>query len=276
MSRSAGWGIVTIASADLRRSPSHASELRSQLLLGEPIRILPAKPRDGWLEVESLIDGYRGWMKSWGFVAVGASALRSWVRRARLRVAAPIARIAAPEVGQGPLQPAFLGARLVRRSARSGRLTVELPDGRLGAMPLRAVAAAGNPRIGLASRLRSLHGTPYLWGGRTAAGFDCSGLVQVVFAEQGVALPRDARDQLRVCRRLSEDETPRLGDLVFFGRPREPVSHVGIALNSGTYVHCRGWVREASLDPSSPLCDKALLPQLRYFARPSSGPYRGR
>ncbi len=269
MSRPLPFGIIRIAAADLRRAPAHEAELSSQILLGEVVRVRTRRTADRWVQVETVHDRYRGWIKTWSFVLAEAEEARLWLERARHRISRPFVEILDAGRTRTPLMPAFFGSR-VRRLDRGKRVvSILLPEGRRGALPAAALAPAATPGVDLARRLESFAGVPYLWGGRTPAGFDCSGLVQVALAEQRIGLPRDARDQLQASRRLAVGERPRRGDLVFFGRPGEPVSHVGILLDSSTYVHCRGWVRTASLDPESPLCDRDLLPQLRAFARPS-------
>jgi cell wall-associated NlpC family hydrolase len=91
----------------------------------------------------------------------------------------------------------------------------------------------------------SLRGTPYRNGGSDLAGFDCSGFVQWVFAQEGLALPREVRQQYRVGRDIDTDEV-KAGDLVFFETVSPGASHVGIALGGGEFVHApssRGVVR---------------------------------
>ena len=271
MSRGAAYGVVAIAAADLRRAPDHASELRSQLLLGECVAVLGERARGQWLRVTGLEDGYSGWMRAWALVRTSALGVRRWQARARARVVKPLDTLHGEGSPRSPLMPVFLGSRLAVRSSAGGRSVVELPDGRRGVIATASISTRALPEISLAARLRSLTGVPYLWGGRTPAGFDCSGFTQVVLAEQGLRLPRDARDQYRAARRLERGESPRPGDLVFFARGRESVSHVGIISGPGTFVHCRGVVREASLNPSNPLCEKDLVAQLRGFVRPVRG-----
>jgi cell wall-associated NlpC family hydrolase len=91
----------------------------------------------------------------------------------------------------------------------------------------------------------SLQGTPYRNGGSDPTGFDCSGFVQWVFAQQGLALPREVRQQYLAGESIETDEV-RPGDLVFFETVSSGASHVGIALGSGEFVHApssRGVVR---------------------------------
>jgi cell wall-associated NlpC family hydrolase len=82
----------------------------------------------------------------------------------------------------------------------------------------------------------SLRGTPYLNGGSDPSGFDCSGFVQWVFSQQGLALPREVRQQYRAGEEIESDEV-RPGDLVFFETVSSGASHVGIALGAGEFVH---------------------------------------
>ncbi|MEO5616496.1 MAG: C40 family peptidase [Candidatus Eisenbacteria bacterium] len=271
MTGRAAYGIVAIAAADLRREPRHASELRSQLLLGETVRIDAERSGGQWLRVTGREDSYAGWMRAWALVRVAAGPLRRWQARARARVVRPVDTLRSLTSPRRPLMPVFLGSRLELLKVARGRAVVRLPDGRQGSLPATSLRSAGRDAIGLKRRLASLAGVPYLWGGRTPAGLDCSGLTQLVLGEQGVALPRDACDQYRATRRLERAESVQMGDLVFFARAGEQVSHVGILLDHGTYVHCRGTVHEASLDPLNPLCEKDLLAQFRGYGRPWEG-----
>jgi cell wall-associated NlpC family hydrolase len=91
----------------------------------------------------------------------------------------------------------------------------------------------------------SLQGTPYRNGGSDPSGFDCSGFVQWVFAQQGLALPREVKDQYRAGSEIDSDDILP-GDLVFFETVSSGASHVGIALGGGEFVHApssRGVVR---------------------------------
>ena len=110
------------------------------------------------------------------------------------------------------------------------------------------IAAAGAPGEAAASLALSLQGVPYANGGADTDGFDCSGFVQYVFAQSGVALPRNVREQVEAGREV--EGAPQAGDLVFFAIDGERVSHVGIATGPGTFVHApssRGVVRVESL-----------------------------
>lgn len=107
------------------------------------------------------------------------------------------------------------------------------------------LADAGGIHPAVISLALSLQGTPYRNGGSDPSGFDCSGFVQWVFAQRGLALPREVKDQYRVGSEIDSDDVLP-GDLVFFETVSNGASHVGIALGGGEFVHApssRGVVR---------------------------------
>lgn len=262
--------VVSLAVLDVRRRPGHTAELTSQLLLGEIVRILSARPGGQWWRVEGLTDGYRGWVRGWGLVRVPVARARSWQAKAAARVAVPVAEVRTGP-GRGALvSPLFLNSRIIAGRRRGAHRRVELPDGRRGWVPVGSLARHGE-RPALLQRVLSLLGVPYHWGGRTALGFDCSGFTQQVLAEQGVELPRDAAHQLKASRWLSSGEPPEPGDLIFFAAPGTPPGHVGIGLGDGYFAHCRGMVRISSVESSNRLYDKEVMPQYTGWARPRAG-----
>ena len=112
-------------------------------------------------------------------------------------------------------------------------------------VPAEPVSTAVAVQPAVISLALSLRGTPYVNGGSDPTGFDCSGFVQWVFAQQGLALPREVKQQYRVGREIDSDDV-KAGDLVFFETVSSGASHVGIALGGGEMVHApssRGVVR---------------------------------
>jgi cell wall-associated NlpC family hydrolase len=266
-------GIVSIASLDIRRRPDHRAELASQLLLGEIVRLGKLSPDGLWREIENLADGYRGWARRWGLEEGSRVMASRWRARARARIAALFVE-ARERPGAGALvSPLVWNARVIAGAKRGSHRAVTLPDGRRGWVPSSALAPGRTPD--LRGRVRDLLGIPYLWGGRTPLGFDCSGFTQQLLSEQGIPIARDADQQHRDAAPLPPGERPRLGDLVFFGRLGRPMGHVGIGLGGGRYAHCRRVVRISSTDPQDPLFDAELAPTVRGWRRPRGRAPRG-
>jgi cell wall-associated NlpC family hydrolase len=178
-------------------------------------------------------------------------------------------RIASLRVVGGSPISVSMGSILRVTSTGPGRHAAELPDGRTGWIAAGSVAGLAEwerkpPSV--PELLRRLMGTPYVWGGKSAFGFDCSGLVQFVMGLTGVALPRDSGDQAgrgRLIRGLSRLHPL---DLVFFGSDSH-IDHVAIHLGDLKIAHASGWVRVESLDRSSPGFRGDLLERFRFARR---------
>jgi cell wall-associated NlpC family hydrolase len=245
-------GVVTAPIADLRRRPDHASELLNQALFGETVRVRALSPDRKWLRVESGADGDSGWLRAWSVALGPPAAARRWRLAAGHMVDRPWS---SPTSGALPF-----GARVARvRGGFQGPLgPLTLPASALALVPARPRRAAT-----LVSTARRFLGVAYHWGGRSPAGLDCSGLVQLAAARNGILLPRDAREQCaalggpRALRPLPEGARP--GDLWFFGPDRRTVTHVAIATGGLGLVHAYGWVREGSLDPEAEIFEPELF-----------------
>ena len=242
--------------------------------MGETVRVLGTAGRGQWWLVRNDVDGYRGWVRSWGLTSATPAEARRWTAAATAQARLPFVEVREGR-GRGPLvSPLFWQARVIVRRRAGKWSRVQLPDGRQGWVPSRALTP-GSRRPTLERRIQSLLGLPYSWGGRTPSGFDCSGFVQQVMAEQGIDLPRDADEQRRATTELGPGDRPRRGDLVFFGPKRGRLTHVGILLGGGRFAHAQGQVAIGTLDDSNPLYNKRLHDILRGFGRPLWPPRGG-
>lgn len=224
--------IVTAAIAPLLAAPQLTAPRASDALHGETLDVLDVEAQ--WLRVRGR-DGYIGWLHA-GFATRGpADWLADWDARAAARaIGAEIL------TRDGVRRRLPTGARLA--ALRNG---VELADGSSGVVAGGAVRPEAELRaearhLALPELARKWYGgAPYLWGGRTEWGIDCSGLVQAVYAARGIRLPRDSDQQYGAGREIAmaPDGTGyEAGDLLFFAEAGR-VSHVALWAGAGRIVH---------------------------------------
>jgi hypothetical protein len=242
----AAW--VGSSVADVRKAPAHQAEQTTQVLQGESLQVLLQE--QDWLLVRC-VDGYLGWLRDWHAHLVPQGTVQEFTARTNGRVLWP--QVSLREHPDGPrCGEAILGTAVVRSQVHDGWCEVELPGRRHGWVPLHSLreGTALWPLAvsSLLDMLRSFRGVPYVWGGKSPKGFDCSGLVQFVFGMHGVPLPRDSDQQYWSGEPV---EVPSPGDLLFFGAQR--ITHVGVSLGGEAFIHARGEVRCNGLVPGSPL-----------------------
>ena len=238
-------GVVTAAIAPLVGAPDPAGERVSELLHGERFDVLERE--DGWLRVRAP-DRYVAWLHQ-GYARLGSREWADdWEGRATVRL------IGATLVSGDRRRPLPTGARLAPR-ARGG---LETADGEIGDTVAGEVRSDGEfraqARLVAAPELalRWFGGAPYLWGGRSDWGMDCSGLVQTVWTARGVPLLRDAAQQMGQGREIpvsADGAGYQSGDLLFFASGGR-VSHVALWAGAGRIVHAslaRGGVASEDL-----------------------------
>ena len=255
----AAW--VAASVAEVRRRPEHACEQVTQALQGEALE--PLLHEEGWV-LARLADGYVGWVRDWHLRLVEAREPAAFAARAAVRVAKTWGPVwSEPRAGAEPCAETILGTRAARGRQSGGWSEIELPGGRRGWLPDAELFSDREPwpraAAAIVATLRLFLGVPYMWGGKSPKGFDCSGLVQFAFGLHGVDLPRDSDQQASCGEPLphppaAADLAP--GDLLFFGKER--VTHVAVSLGGGDYLHARGEVRCNSLVSGSRLHDAEL------------------
>lgn len=226
---------VVAPSAALRRAPRGDEGLQTELLYGETFTVYDE--REGWAWGQSSVDGYVGY--------VPADALRDAAVFTPTHVVAVPRTLVfpAPDVKLTPLFSLSLAARVAVVSIVES--FARLSDGSFAIA--RHLMPEGAVVSDIAGTAAQLLGVPYLWGGRTSLGLDCSGLIQLALARAGIAAPRDCDLQeqevgaaldLRAARR-----NLKRGDLVFW------VEHGGIMLDATTLIHANAFHMAVAIEP---------------------------
>ncbi|MDE6034064.1 MAG: C40 family peptidase, partial [Muribaculaceae bacterium] len=230
--------LARLSVVSMRAEPRHSAEQVSQALMGTPCIILEKGP--DWSRVQTP-DGYQGWIINHSLAFKSPREMDQWANSRLMMVTAPF------EIHDADRRTDLVHGDILQAV---GPDSLRLPDGRMilapkdAIMPLADVQARPFDASLLPLWAEQYLGVPYVWGGLSSKGMDCSGLVRMAFAAQGRILPRDAWQQALEGREVPADSL-RPGDLIFFGRKK--ITHVAIYAGNGEFIHASELVRRNSL-----------------------------
>jgi hypothetical protein len=228
------YGICKLSVIPLRSEPAEQSEMVSQVLFGEWFEILEWQEK--WVKIVTSIDNYTGWIGRLQFIMLGHLA---WQQLQREK----------PPLSYGAVTQAW---------KKSDNTILYLPIGSSMSFMEGNTCKIGNEKFEMlgpkgdietfAITAKSFLNAPYLWGGRTHFGIDCSGFTQAVFRLHGIDIKRDASQQAGQGKSVPNIKQALLGDLAFFVNENDRVTHVGIMLNNNQIIHASGKVKIDSID----------------------------
>ncbi|OEK05310.1 C40 family peptidase [Roseivirga misakiensis] len=238
MSEIGSYGVVRLSLVPMRGKPSDAAEMTSQLLFGEHYRVVEPSDDGMWLKVKNAFDDYEGWIDKKQhhtisepyFDQIDSSEYKictDFVEKILFNqqlsfvTCGAILPLLNNPIFKDEENVAFNG------SSKSLHQKIEIPA-----------------MISLAKKYLN---TPYLWGGRSPFGIDCSGFTQVVFRIAGYSLPRDSSQQILKGEEVKFEETVA-GDLAFFTNKSGKMNHVGLVIENNEVIHASGKVRIDQLD----------------------------
>ena len=261
--------VVEFSVATLHRAADYESPVESQCLMGSTVLV---NDQDRyWRKVTALDPRYDGWTEELSITVMSQEEFNAWTAVPKYICTAVITHIYTEPSAKSRFISDLTMGGVVRqvvdakgRPVHKGKwVQVALPSRKSGWMLKREVQdyaewlleRSATPQNVIATA-NMLLGSPYMWGGNSTKGVDCSGLTWMAFHMNGVELPRDTSQQVKEGREVSLDDAVA-GDLIFFGTPaegssRERVSHVAIYLGGGRILHSSQVVRISSLDPNSP------------------------
>jgi gamma-D-glutamyl-L-lysine dipeptidyl-peptidase len=255
------WGLVTVSVCNIRTKPADEAEMASQALLGTPVRIL--KKSKSWFLIQTP-DRYIGWVDDRALHQTDSTGMAAWKDSKRVIYLPLCGNSFHPETKEA-VTDLVAGNILKSDTIIKNEYVLEMPDGRKLTIPSSDAIdfeqwkkSTSPTTTSIINSAKSLLGRPYLWGGTSSKGVDCSGFTKTVYFLNGIILARDASLQFRhgeFSDPMNGNEKLIIGDLVFFGKKAEgdhpaKATHVGIYLGNGLYINSSGYVRIDSFNPA--------------------------
>ena len=281
-------GLVTISVANLRSQPKHSAELATQATLGTPVKIL--KNDGSWTLIQTP-DHYLSWVDNGGVEPITEAELEQWKKDPKL-IYTNISgsSYSEPNTASQVVSDIVAGGILQILGEEKGFYKVAYPDQRIAFINKNEaelydswISNADPSEENLVATSKSLMGLPYLWGGTSPKGVDCSGFTKTIYFLNGIVLPRDASQQIHTGEQIDdtknfEDLLP--GDLLFFGTKatdstKERVVHVGMWIGNNEFIHSAGRVKINSVDKDAPNYDAYNVNRYLRTKRPLNGPKEG-
>ncbi|MDT0642725.1 SH3 domain-containing C40 family peptidase [Zunongwangia sp. F363] len=257
-------GVIKISVANLRGDSGHSSELVTQATLGMPVNVY--KKKRNWYLIQTP-DDYLAWVDGGGVQIYSEEEFNDWKSSEKLIYLQPFGNsYAEANPASDVVSDLVAGDIFELTGIENGFFKVEYPDGRTAfiqqneAKEYKEWVDNLNPEgEDLIATSKKLMGLPYLWGGTSSKGVDCSGYTKTIYFLNGMVIPRDASQQVHTGKLI--DSTRNFeklipGDLLFFGRPAtdstsERVVHVGMWIGNNEFIHSSGRVHISSMDKNA-------------------------
>ena len=252
------WALVKLSIATLRTEPKHSAEIATQGIMGAPVKVL--QKCDDWYRVQ-MADDYIAYVPESSLSFKSEAQMKAWRKAKRYIVTAYDSRLVTQAGGDETVSDLVMGNILELKTVQGKWIKLTTPDGRVGWVEAADVAELsqwskqGFNAAQIEKTARRMMGSSYLWGGTSTKVTDCSGLSKVSYLSNGIILQRDASQQAltgKIMKKGTDWRQYETGDLLFFGNEKTGrVTHVGIYLCDGKYIHCSGQVKINSLIPTA-------------------------
>lgn len=252
------WALATLSVSSIHLKPDHCSEMVSQVMMGTPMKVLEMTEK--WYRIQTP-ENYIGWMDAGGLQQLTASEFEHWKSSKRYLFNHLNGKIVNTPAKTGEIvSDLVLGDLFEIESIVQNYLKIITPDGRSGYVLKEDCISFDDwsqikPNTqDILNVAKQMMGSPYLWGGVSSKAVDCSGFVKFAHYSQGIILARDASQQAKQGEAIDITDLKNLqaGDLLFFGSSAQHITHVGLYLSNGDFIHSSGRVHISSLIPSDP------------------------
>ncbi|OYT16994.1 MAG: hydrolase Nlp/P60 [Bacteroidetes bacterium 4572_77] len=227
------YGFCHLAIVPLRELASDRSEMKSQLLFGDIFEVLEEVAHN-WIYIRNAYDNYEGFIDPKQQISI---AEEEYNRLCKLQLVNDMPISIASSQGEMHLP---LACSFYEKDLQIKTFSYSLPA--------QLISFNNNPLHNIMAVAKSFLNAPYLWGGKTLWGVDCSGFTQSVFKVMGIKLLRDASQQATQGEILSFLQEVKEGDLAFFDDEEGQINHVGILLSANEIIHASGKVRIDKID----------------------------
>jgi len=231
--------ICTYGFIPVRGEATERAEMHTQLLFGDTFDVVEVQ--GNWSKIKLHLDNYEGWIDSKLIVSLLDKEVDNWIKADKWIVPAPFIKVVSEPDKTTHLLSG--GSAIYFNGSDRNSFTIGNKE-----YYLSGNHSSSKPSGSIADNATAFINSPYLWGGRSFYGIDCSGLTQVVYKIAGFDLPRDASQQVELGSIVNFVEEAVLGDLAFFDNDEGQITHVGLCLGKGDIIHASGRVRIDKLD----------------------------
>lgn len=274
------YGVANLSVANNRLNPAHSAELVTQILMGTPVEVL--KKQSGFFYVRTP-EGYLSWVDGAAIKDMTLEELQAWKAAEKIIISADYGHVYSEPNKESARVSDLVSGNILKNIGETGSfIKVEFPDKRTGYVEKNKTESykiwlsKGLPNAGnILNSANKFIGVPYLWGGTSIKGMDCSGFTKTAFFLNGIILPRDASQQVLVgtpvevitANNFDVDKAVKNllpGDLLFFAGSKKPgslegrITHVAIYMGDGKMIQSAGMVKISSLYPNDPTYDTAV------------------
>lgn len=254
------YGIINLSVADIREQANFTAGMATQAILGTPIRIYQ---KDNWYRIQTP-DGYLGWSQLANFHPMTKDEFNKWISADKIIFTDYFGFTYSQPDKNSQTVSDLVNGNILKFEEKKGKFyRVSYPDGRIGyilqsqAMPYNKWKASIQlTQESIVKKAFTLMGIPYVWGGTSVKGLDCSGYTKTILFMHGIILTRDASQQAYTGIQIDISEgykNLQKGDLMFFGKKgengkKDRIRHVGFYIGNNEFIHASGSIRISSMD----------------------------